>query len=50
MFPPTATMVNIPKERKTYCKSKKCSKHSMHKVSFRKTLKYIHSELATAAL
>jgi len=25
-------MVNIPKERKTYCKSKKCSKHTVHKV------------------
>ena len=25
-------MVNIPKERKTFCKSKKCSKHTMHKV------------------
>ena len=26
-------MVNIPKERKTFCKSKKCSKHSIHKVT-----------------
>mmetsp|Transcript_48211 Transcript_48211/g.109528 ORF Transcript_48211/g.109528 Transcript_48211/m.109528 type:complete len:88 (+) Transcript_48211:41-304(+) len=26
-------MVNIPKERKTYCKSKKCSKHTVHKVT-----------------
>jgi large subunit ribosomal protein L44e len=26
-------MVNIPKERKTFCKSKKCGKHSVHKVS-----------------
>ena len=26
-------MVNVPKERKTYCKSKKCRKHQMHKVT-----------------
>ena len=26
-------MVCIPKERKTYCKSKKCRKHSLHKVT-----------------
>jgi large subunit ribosomal protein L44e len=25
-------MVNIPKERKTFCKSKKCGKHTVHKV------------------
>jgi len=26
-------MVNIPKQRKTFCKGKKCKKHTLHKVS-----------------
>eukprot|EP00013_Stygamoeba_regulata_P004191 CAMPEP_0177638224 /NCGR_PEP_ID=MMETSP0447-20121125/5376_1 /TAXON_ID=0 /ORGANISM="Stygamoeba regulata, Strain BSH-02190019" /LENGTH=106 /DNA_ID=CAMNT_0019140175 /DNA_START=77 /DNA_END=397 /DNA_ORIENTATION=+ len=26
-------MVNIPKTRNTFCKSKKCGKHTLHKVS-----------------
>lgn len=26
-------MVNIPKERRTYCKGKKCQKHTIHKVT-----------------
>ncbi|KAJ1423689.1 60S ribosomal protein L44 [Ochromonadaceae sp. CCMP2298] len=26
-------MVNIPKERKTFCKGDKCKKHTMHKVT-----------------
>ena len=26
-------MVNVPKERKTYCKNKKCRKHQVHKVT-----------------
>ena len=26
-------MVNIPKERKTYCKGRKCRKHTNHKVT-----------------
>lgn len=26
-------MVNIPKERKTFCKGKKCRKHTLHKVT-----------------
>ena len=26
-------MVNVPKERKTYCKGKKCRKHRIHKVT-----------------
>jgi ribosomal protein L44E len=26
-------MVNIPKERKTYCKNAKCRKHTVHKVT-----------------
>merc|ERR1719487_1557214 len=26
-------MVNIPKVKKAYCKSKECGKHSMHKVT-----------------
>ncbi len=26
-------MVNVPKERKTFCKGKKCRKHTVHKVS-----------------
>ena len=25
-------MVNVPKERKTFCKGKKCKKHTVHKV------------------
>merc|ERR1712164_152332 len=31
------TMVNIPKTRKTFCKSKKCRKHTLHKVTQYKT-------------
>ena len=30
-------MVNVPKERKTYCKGKKCGKHTNHKVTQYKT-------------
>merc|ERR1719503_87741 len=30
-------MVNIPKTRKTFCASKKCKKHTMHKVTQYKT-------------
>ena len=26
-------MVNVPKERNTYCKGKKCRKHTAHKVT-----------------
>jgi ribosomal protein L44E len=26
-------MVNVPKERRTYCKGKKCNKHTLHKVT-----------------
>jgi large subunit ribosomal protein L44e len=26
-------MVNVPKERRTYCKGKKCQKHTLHKVT-----------------
>ena len=26
-------MVNVPKERKTFCKGKKCGKHTIHKVT-----------------
>lgn len=26
-------MVNVPKERKTFCKSTKCKKHTVHKVT-----------------
>ena len=26
-------MVNVPKERKTFCKHKKCRKHTVHKVT-----------------
>merc|ERR1711915_170656 len=26
-------MVNIPKERRTYCKDKKCLKHTLHRVT-----------------
>lgn len=26
-------MVNVPKERKTYCKGPKCGKHTVHKVT-----------------
>merc|ERR1712159_751447 len=31
------TMVNIPKTRKTFCRSKKCKKHTIHKVTQYKT-------------
>eukprot|EP00160_Parvularia_atlantis_P002188 Unigene1178_Nuclearia_a/m.3790 Unigene1178_Nuclearia_a/g.3790 ORF Unigene1178_Nuclearia_a/g.3790 Unigene1178_Nuclearia_a/m.3790 type:complete len:107 (-) Unigene1178_Nuclearia_a:133-453(-) len=30
-------MVNVPKTRRTFCKSKKCGKHTMHKVTQYKT-------------
>jgi large subunit ribosomal protein L44e len=30
-------MVNIPKTRRTYCKSKECNKHTVHKVTQYKT-------------
>jgi ribosomal protein L44E len=26
-------MVNVPKERRTFCKSEKCRKHTVHKVT-----------------
>ena len=26
-------MVNVPKERRTYCKAKRCTKHTVHKVT-----------------
>jgi large subunit ribosomal protein L44e len=26
-------MVNVPKERRTFCKGKKCKKHTTHKVT-----------------
>lgn len=26
-------MVNVPKERKTYCSNRKCNKHAVHKVT-----------------
>ncbi|CAD7971820.1 unnamed protein product [Amoebophrya sp. A25] len=32
-------MVNIPKERRTYCPGKKCKKHTKHKVTQYKTQK-----------
>ncbi|CAI9787190.1 unnamed protein product [Fraxinus pennsylvanica] len=28
-----STMVNVPKTKKTYCKSKECRKHTLHKVT-----------------
>ncbi len=28
-----AEMVNVPKQRKTFCKGKKCKKHTLHKVT-----------------
>ncbi|XP_010274896.1 PREDICTED: 60S ribosomal protein L44-like [Nelumbo nucifera] len=28
-----AAMVNVPKTKKTYCKSKECRKHTVHKVT-----------------
>ncbi|CAG5136629.1 unnamed protein product, partial [Candidula unifasciata] len=27
------TMVNVPKQRRTFCKGKKCNKHTVHKVT-----------------
>jgi hypothetical protein len=32
-YVPLLQMVNVPKERKTFCKSKKCTKHTVHKVT-----------------
>ncbi|KAG5602406.1 hypothetical protein H5410_033776, partial [Solanum commersonii] len=32
-YSPPATMVNVPKTKKTYCKSKECKKHTLHKVT-----------------
>merc|ERR1712205_279618 len=32
-----ATMVNIPKTKKSYCKGKTCKKHTLHKVTQYKT-------------
>ncbi|KAE8999445.1 hypothetical protein PR002_g18449 [Phytophthora rubi] len=29
----SATMVNMPKERRTFCKGKKCQKHTVHKIT-----------------
>merc|ERR1711962_851444 len=29
----TGKMVNVPKTRKTFCKGKKCRKHTLHKVT-----------------
>lgn len=29
----TPQMVNVPKERRTFCKAKKCTKHTVHKVT-----------------
>lgn len=26
-------MVNMPKERRTFCKGKKCGKHTVHKIT-----------------
>lgn len=26
-------MVNVPKERRTFCKGDKCKKHTLHKVT-----------------
>ncbi|KAJ3148080.1 40s ribosomal protein L44e [Geranomyces variabilis] len=36
-FAPSASAVNIPKTRNTYCKGKECKKHTPHKVTQYKT-------------
>ncbi|KAG9139808.1 hypothetical protein Leryth_020229 [Lithospermum erythrorhizon] len=36
-------MVNVPKTKKTYCKSKECKKHTLHKVTQYKKGKGQHS-------
>merc|ERR1711964_432590 len=33
LFRVPSKMVNVPKTRRTYCKGKKCRKHTLHKVS-----------------
>ncbi|BBH01036.1 Zinc-binding ribosomal protein family protein, partial [Prunus dulcis] len=33
----TVNRVNVPKTKKTYCKSKECKKHTLHKVTQYKT-------------
>lgn len=35
-------MVNVPKEKRSFCKSKKCSKHTLHKVTQYKAGKASH--------
>ncbi|KAM0983082.1 hypothetical protein ACFX2J_015796 [Malus domestica] len=32
-YEPAVAMVNVPKTKKTYCKSKECKKHTLHKVT-----------------
>merc|ERR1712062_671093 len=33
LFQINFTMVNVPKSRRTFCKGKKCKKHTTHKVT-----------------
>merc|ERR1711978_143402 len=33
LFRESSKMVNVPKNRKTFCKAKNCKKHTMHKVT-----------------
>merc|ERR1712177_164328 len=33
LFRQISKMVNVPKNRKTFCKAKNCKKHTMHKVT-----------------
>ena len=37
MHVPACVQVNVPKTRKTFCASKKCQKHTLHKVTQYKT-------------
>ncbi|XP_073241200.1 uncharacterized protein [Porites lutea] len=36
-FDRASKMVNIPKQRRTFCKAKKCRRHTLHKVTQYKT-------------
>ncbi|CAG5130941.1 unnamed protein product [Candidula unifasciata] len=33
-------MVNVPKQRRTFCRGKKCKKHAVHKVTQYRAVRY----------
>ena len=46
---PPSQMVNVPKERRTYCKGKKCRKHTSHKVTQYKAGKASNADMVMVA-